>query len=205
MESTAHRRLHVTNITASATLSEKLDLRDLARKMMDVEYDKNKFSALVHRLRTPKATCMISANGYIICVGANTVKHAMKGLRKTKHHIAKALERDYESFNLQDFKIHNIAAAYRYGSRLNLRALHQSHPGSCTYDPLVFSGLRFQGLGLCGKIKAIIFSSGNIILTGAKKLESLRIALRQLSPKISQSLAAVRERCGPTPLTSTKL
>lgn len=205
MESTTHRRLHVTNITASATLSEKLDLRDLARKMMDVEYDKNKFSALVHRLRTPKATCMISANGYIICVGTSNVKEAVKGLRKTKHHIAKALERDYGSLNLQDFKIHNIAAAYRYGSRLNLYSLHQAHPGSCTYDPSMFSGLRFQGLGLCGKIKAIIFSSGNIILTGARKLESLRIALRQLNPKISQSLATARKRCGPTPSTLTKL
>lgn len=204
MELTPRRQLYITNITASATLSEKLDLRHLARKMMDVEYNKKKFSALVHRLRTPKATCMISANGYIICVGANTVKDAMKGLRKTKHHIAKALERDCGTFNLQDFKIHNIAAAYRHATRLNIHALHQSHQESCTYDPSVFSGLRFHGLGLCGKIKAIIFPSGNIILTGTNKFESLRIALRQLNLKIRESLAAVRKGCRPTPSILTK-
>lgn len=198
MDCVPRRRLYITNITASATLGEKLGLRDLARKMFDVEYDKKKFSALVHRLRTPKATCMISSNGHIICVGTSSIKDASQGLRKAKRHIAKALNRECATFKLQDFKIHNIAATYAYGRRLNVHALHQFNTDSCTYDPTVFSGLRFQGLGPSGKIKAIIFPSGNIILTGANSIASLRIALRELNLKIRASLAPVRKRCAPT-------
>lgn len=204
MECPPRRRLYITNITASATLDEKLELRNLALKMIDVEYDKNKFSSLVHRLRTPRATCMISANGHIICVGTNSIRDAVSGLRKTKHHIANALNRGCATFKLQKFKIHNIAAAYTYGTRLNVHALHQFNTTSCRYDPTIFSGLRFQGLGPGGKIKAIIFPSGNIILTGASNIKSLRIALRELNLKIRESLAIVRKRCAPTHSILTK-
>jgi transcription initiation factor TFIID TATA-box-binding protein len=193
MESTDHP-LFITNITASATLDEKIDLHSLTLKMLDVEYDKKKFSALVHRLRTPKATCMISANGHIICVGTNTIGNAMHALRKTKHHIAKALEREHGTFKLRNFKIHNIASTYTYGTRLNLHVLHKFYTESCIYDPTVFSGLRFKGLGPCGKIKAIIFPSGNIILTGGNNIDSLGRAFRQLNLKIHTSLAAVSKK-----------
>lgn len=188
------RRLYITNITASATLDEGVDLQTLAAKMADVEYNKNKFSALIHRLRRPKATCMVSANGHIICVGTNTIGDAMQALRKTKQHIAKALERDPGSFKLRKFKIHNIASAYRYGSRLNVNVLNRFYAGLCIYDPTVFSGLRFRGLGPCGRIKAIIFPSGNIILTGSDNIESLRTAHYDLNLKIHTSLAAVTKR-----------
>lgn len=188
------RRLYITNITASATLDEKIDLHTLAAKMVDVEYNKKKFSALVHRLRTPKATCMISSNGHIICVGINTIGNAMQALRKTKHRIARALERGHATFKLQKFKIHNIASAYRYGGRLNVHVLNRYYGDLCTYDPTVFSGLRFQGLGSCGKVKAIIFPSGNIILTGSDNIESLRVAYLDLNNKIYTALAAVTKR-----------
>lgn len=193
MERTS-RRLYITNITASATLNEMLDLQALAEKMGDVEYNKKKFSALIHRLRTPKATCMVSSNGHIICVGTNTVGNAMQALRKTKHHIARALERDHGSLKLRKFKIHNIASSYTYGMRLNVHVLNRFYRELCIYDPTVFSGLRFQGLGPCGRIKAIIFPSGNIILTGTDDIESLRAAHIDLNSKIHRSLAAVTKR-----------
>jgi transcription initiation factor TFIID TATA-box-binding protein len=197
------RRLYITNITASATLDEKLDLHYLARKMLDVEYDKKKFSALIHRLRTPKATCMVSANGHIICVGTNTGRNALKALKKAKHHIARALGRDNETFKLLNFKIHNIASTYTYGTRLNLPALHQFYTGLCVYDPTIFSGLRFPGFGPCGRIKALLFPSGNIILIGANNTASLGVAFRELNLKIRTALADVRKKeialeCTPT-------
>lgn len=177
-------RLRVTNITASATLMKPLDLRTLARNMYDVEYDTRKFSALVHRLRSPKATCMVSTNGYIICIGTHTVEDAKHALKKVKYHIAKASQESVSDYKLHEFKVHNMAAHFSYGHALQIQTLGHFYPQDSCYDPIVFSGLRFKNLGDAKRIKAVIFHSGNLILTGAKDRKSLKRAMRQLDTKI---------------------
>jgi transcription initiation factor TFIID TATA-box-binding protein len=176
--------LIVTNITASASIDMTLDLRQLARNMIDVEYDRRRFSAIIHRMRTPKATCMISGNGHIISVGTKTIGDAMISLRRTKNSIASARGIDRKCLRLSNFSIHNIASTYSWGSKLNLKSLNQVYQTQSIYDPSVFGGLRFNGLGALKKIKAIIFSSGSIILTGARDVESLNSAFSQLNAKI---------------------
>lgn len=184
MSEPAAIELFISNITASATLNTPLNLRHLARNMLDVEYNTRKFSALVHRMRTPKATCMISSNGYIICVGTNTIGAAMHALRKTKRSIARAMELDKKSLKLHAFDIHNIASTFSLGRRINVNALRCIFGSDAVYEPTLFSGLRIGVLGDSNKIKAIIFPSGKVILTGARNIESLKQAFIQLNNKI---------------------
>ena len=184
-------QLAVTNITASARLNTDLDLDQLARNMFDVEYNTKKFSALIHRLRTPKATCMVSGNGHIICVGTQTIDDAKRALSKTRRHLAWAARNsnvntktEKPPFKLTHFRVHNIASHYKHNKSFRLDALARMYPNSTIYDTSVFSGLRFGDLGGGNKIRAVIYHSGSILLTGAQTHAALHEAFELLKERL---------------------
>lgn len=169
-------------------METRLDLQQLGRTMCDVEYKKSKFSALFHRMRNPKATCAISSNGYIICVGTSTVGNAMLALRKTRARVGAVIGKDRKSLKLHNFRVHNVAGTFGLGASINLRELSCLFT-RCQYEPTVFSGLRIRARAESDRIKATVYASGKVILTGARDIDSLVDAFKELDFKISTWLA----------------
>ena len=48
--------ISIENVVASATIDQKLDLKDITKKFPDVEWDPEQFPGAVFRLKSPKTT-----------------------------------------------------------------------------------------------------------------------------------------------------
>ncbi len=61
--------VEIVNSTFCAQLNCNLNLLNLAQNLNNVEYNKNKFNALILRLKAPKCTCLIFNNGKCVLTG----------------------------------------------------------------------------------------------------------------------------------------
>jgi TATA-box binding protein (TBP) (component of TFIID and TFIIIB) len=61
------------NFFRDETPKQKLDLSKFARHLVNVEYNPDRFIALIIRIRTPtKATALLFPTGRLVCIGAHS-------------------------------------------------------------------------------------------------------------------------------------
>ena len=172
----------LVNIVSTAHLEADIDLRGLARKAMNVEYNPKRFSAAIMRIRQPKATGLIFSNGKLICCGAKSEEESRIAARR----IAKTVHKLGFKCRFTQFLIRNMVASCFVGFKIRLEGLNCHHSNFCIYDPEV---LKFPGLiyrMTKPKIVLLIFASGKIILTGAKNKHDLYHAFQNIYPVLSQ-------------------
>ena len=78
---------------------------------------------------------------------------------------------------LTEFKIQNIVASCDVGFSIKLEALQEEHKmkiAKCHYEPELFPGLIYKMES--PKIVLLIFTSGKIVLAGAKTRKDVYIA-----------------------------
>ena len=87
--------ISIENVVASATIDQKLDLKDITKKFPDVEWDPEQFPGAVFRLKSPKTT-LLFGTGKMVCTGTKSeamarkaVKIVVQQLRKGKIKIKK--------------------------------------------------------------------------------------------------------------------
>jgi len=82
----------VMNIVALATVSEKLDLPQVALGMglENVEYEPEQFPGLVYRQE--KLTFLMFNSGRVVCTGAQETQEIPEGVRKLKEALAKFIK-----------------------------------------------------------------------------------------------------------------
>lgn len=70
------------NIVSTVNLSTKLDLKLIALRARNAEYNPKRFAAVIMRLRDPKTTALIFASGKMVCTGAKTEEDSNRAARK---------------------------------------------------------------------------------------------------------------------------
>lgn len=115
------------------------------------------------RIREPKTTALIFASGKMVCTGAKSEEMSETASRQYAHSIRKVGNKEVK---MTDFKIQNIVGSHDVGFSIKLEALRHAAPKMCTYEPECFPGLIFRMQD--PKVVLLIFSSGKIVLTGAK-------------------------------------
>ena len=153
----------IENVVASATVDQKIDLIDITKKFPDTEYHPDQFPGLVFRIKTPKTATLIFRTGKMVCTGAkseemakNAVKTVVQKLRKGKIKIK----------NDAVTTIQNIVAAINLGGKIHLEQAARKLPRSM-YEPEQFPGLIHRMLE--PKTVILLFASGKLVCTGAKK------------------------------------
>ena len=153
----------IENVVASASVDQPMDLDEITRTFPDVEYHPDQFPGLVFRLKTPKTATLIFTSGKMVCTGSksemmarNAVKTVVQRLRKGGMRVKKDAVVD----------IQNIVASINLGGRIHLEQAARSLPRSM-YEPEQFPGLIHRMLD--PKTVILIFSSGKLVCTGAKK------------------------------------
>jgi transcription initiation factor TFIID TATA-box-binding protein len=151
--------ISIENVVASATVDQKMDLNDITKKFPDVEYHPDQFPGLVFRLKSPKTATLIFTSGKMVCTGAkseqmskNAVKTVVEKLRKGNVKVKKNAV----------VTIQNIVASINLGGRIHLEQAPRS-----MYEPEQFPGLIHRMLD--PKTVILLFSSGKLVCTGAKK------------------------------------
>src|SRR3989337_1329062 len=135
----------VENVVASASVDQKIDLNEVTRKFPDTEYHPDQFPGLVFRLKVPRTATLIFRTGKMVCTGAKSEEMAIKAVRTV---------------------VQNIVAAINLGGKIHLEHAARVLPRSM-YEPEQFPGLIHRMLD--PKTVILLFASGKLVCTGAKK------------------------------------
>jgi transcription initiation factor TFIID TATA-box-binding protein len=167
--------IKVENVVAFASLGKNISLTTLIGKLEDVEYDPERFPGVVYRIRNPKAATLIFSSGKIVCTGARSVSLAREAMHKVVDHIRDTgvdLPREFE------IRIENIVASTQIFARNKLNLEHLAFElENSEYEPESFPGLVYRLRD--PKAAFLLFGSGKIICTGARRVEDIHTALEK--------------------------
>jgi transcription initiation factor TFIID TATA-box-binding protein len=71
-ESINKTKIKIENVVASASISDKLNIKDVSNILDGAEYEPEQFPGVIYRLRKPKVAILIFGSGKIVCTGAKT-------------------------------------------------------------------------------------------------------------------------------------
>ncbi len=168
------RSIEVKNVVANTKIADKLDLIDLSSKLEGSEYNKDRFPGVVYRVTDPRAVFLIFSSGKVVTTGASSVDSvyvAIEGLKTKFCEIGIELEDKIE------VTIQNIVSTADTGSKfldLNSIALGLGLD-NIEYEPEIFPGLVYRMSD--PKVVILVFGSGKLVITGAKKIEDCKKAL----------------------------
>ena len=153
----------IENVVASASVDQEIDLNEITRKFPDTEYHPDQFPGLVFRLKTPKTATLIFRTGKMVCTGAKSEDLAIKAVRTVVQKLRKGKIKIKKDAVIV---IQNIVASINLGGKIHLERAARVLPRSM-YEPEQFPGLIHRMLD--PKTVILIFASGKLVCTGAKK------------------------------------
>ena len=154
--------ISIENVVASASIDQKLDLKDITKKFPDVEWNPEQFPGAVFRLKNPKTATLLFRTGKMVCTGAKSEEMARKAVKKVVQLLRKG---KIKIKNEATVTIQNIVASINLGGKVHLEEAARSLPRSM-YEPEQFPGLIHRMLD--PKTVILIFSSGKLVCTGGK-------------------------------------
>ncbi|MCD6444249.1 TATA-box-binding protein [Candidatus Bathyarchaeota archaeon] len=173
--------IQIENVVASVTLNQTLDLMSIVKALPDmVEYEPEQFPGLVFRLKKPKTATLIFNSGKMVCTGAKSEELAKRAVRK----VIRELKRGgIVIIGKPEIKIQNIVASANMGGRIDLeRAVFTL--GKTMYEPEQFPGLIYRMDD--PKVVILLFASGKLVCTGAKKEEEVKRAVYKLQKRLEE-------------------
>ena len=72
----------IQNVVSTTNFGCALDLKKIAYRARNCEYNPNRFSALMMRIREPRTTALIFSSGKIVVTGARSVHFSKLAARK---------------------------------------------------------------------------------------------------------------------------
>eukprot|EP01135_Chromosphaera_perkinsii_P000005 Nk52_evm1s5 gene=Nk52_evmTU1s5 len=168
------------NIVSTINLGCKLELKSIALRARNAEYNPKRFAAVIMRIREPKTTALIFASGKMVCTGAKSEEQSRLAARK----YARIIQKLGFQAKFTEFKIQNIVGSCDVKFPVRLEGLVFSHGHFCSYEPELFPGLIYRMMS--PKIVLLIFVSGKIVLTGAKVREEIYTAFENIYPVLTE-------------------
>ncbi len=179
LESNLDYKIENVVATVVVEITEKIDLNQIARKHPEVEYNPERFPGLVMRIEKPRATILIFSTGKMVVTGLRKAAEAPRVVEKVVKNIKKA------GIKVTNPKItiQNIVASGDLHTNidLNMAAIVMEY---AMYEPEVFPGLIYRMQD--PKTVFLIFSTGRIVCTGAKKKEIVRDAVAKLNLQVRE-------------------
>ena len=170
----------IENVVASATLNQRVDLNAVVKGYPGVEYRPKQFPGLVFRLKRPKTATLIFNSGKMVCTGAKSAKEARRAVTKVVKELKKS---GIIIIGKPELKIVNIVASASLGGMIDLEKAAYSL-GRTMYEPEQFPGLIYRMDE--PKVVILLFSSGKLVCTGARKEEDVHEAVAKLHKKLEE-------------------
>ncbi|MDH5450921.1 MAG: TATA-box-binding protein [Candidatus Bathyarchaeota archaeon] len=166
--------VNIENVVASATLNQRVDLNAVVKGYPGVEYRPEQFPGLVFRLKRPKTATLIFNSGKMVCTGAKSEKEARKAVMKVVKELKKS---GIIIISKPELKIQNIVASASLGGTIDLEKSAYDL-GRTMYEPEQFPGLIYRMDE--PKVVILLFASGKLVCTGAKREEDVYEAVNKL-------------------------
>lgn len=180
------REFRVVNLVCTIELGATLRLRDICLRAANTEYRPRRFSALIIKKREPRCTILLFSTGRAVLTGLKCTSSAKLAARK----LSRMLNKLGYNTKVDRFRVENVVGTFSCGYLINMSIL-QSLLGLCNtiYEPELFPGMTFKMR--TQNCTSLIFSSGKIVLTGAKSIEHIHKCYQDLD----LFLSAVRRGC----------
>lgn len=167
-------KIRIENVVASVTVNQRIDLDKVARSLLNVEYDPEQFPGLVYRLKKPKTATLIFNSGKMVCTGAKSEAEASRAVHRIVEHLREA---SIQITGEPVITVQNIVASASLGAELNLELAAYSLE-NVMYEPEQFPGLIYRMKD--PKVVILLFGSGKLVCTGAKKEEDVYRAVNNV-------------------------
>ncbi|MCY0861911.1 MULTISPECIES: TATA-box-binding protein [Metallosphaera] len=172
--------MSIENIVATVTLEQTLDLYAMERSVPNVEYDPDQFPGLIFRLESPKVTSLIFKSGKMVVTGAKSTEELIKAVKR----IIKSLRRyGIRIGGKPKIQIQNIVASANMHVHVNLDKAAFLLENNM-YEPEQFPGLIFRMDE--PRVVLLIFSSGKMVITGAKREDEVYKAVKKIFDKLEE-------------------
>ena len=158
-------------------LRSDIDLKAVAFRARNAEYNPRKVNAVVLRFRNPRATALVYTNGKVMVTGTRSEDDARTTCKKAAKVVSKC---NHPLVRYADFKIENIVASTDVRYPVRLEGLAYEHRASCSYEPELFPGLVYRLLE--PKISLLIFVSGKVVITGGRNREDIVTSFKSIYP-----------------------
>ena len=184
------RFIDIQNVVASVTIHQNIDLNSIVRIFPGVEYRPEQFPGLVYRLKKPKTATLIFSSGKMVCTGAKAEKQARKAVTK----VVDELKRNgIVILSKPEVQVQNIVASVGLGGYIDLEKVTYSLKRTM-YEPEQFPGLIYRMDD--PKVVILIFSTGKLVCTGAKKEGEVHRAVAKLQDTLEEKILITYERAG---------
>uniref|UniRef100_H3C315 TATA box binding protein n=1 Tax=Tetraodon nigroviridis TaxID=99883 RepID=H3C315_TETNG len=164
------------NIVSTVNLGCKLDLKTIALRARNAEYNPKRFAAVIMRIREPRTTALIFSSGKMVCTGAKSEEQSRLAARK----YARVVQKLGFPAKFLDFKIQNMVGSCDVRFPIRLEGLVLTHQQFSSYEPELFPGLIYRMIK--PRIVLLIFVSGKVVLTGAKVRAEIYEAFENIYP-----------------------
>ncbi|KAI1729262.1 transcription factor TFIID (or TATA-binding protein, TBP) domain-containing protein [Ditylenchus destructor] len=164
------------NIVSTVNLGVQLDLKQIALRARNAEYNPKRFAAVIMRIREPRTTALIFSSGKMVCTGAKSEETSRLAARKYARIVQKL------GFNAKftEFKVQNMVGSCDVKFPIQLEGLCITHAQFSTYEPELFPGLIYRMVK--PRVVLLIFVSGKVVITGAKFKSDIDEAFNQIFP-----------------------
>jgi len=174
--------IEIVNIVVSALIGTELNLKEISASIEEMEYDPERFPGIICRVKEPKTAILVFRSGKIVCTGARSLEDVrqvidmlMTKLKAIGVNVDESPEITVQNMVAtcdlqmdQQLKLHAIAIA------LGLENIE--------YEPEQFPALVYRMKD--PKAVALIFSTGKVVCTGAKRLEDIEKAIEIIAREI---------------------
>ncbi len=172
--------ISIENVVATASIDQKLDLKDITKKFPDVEWHPDTFPGAVFRLRSPRTTTLLFRTGKMVCTAAKSEEMARKGVKTVVQTLRKGgikIKKD------AIVTIQNIVASINLGGKISLEQAARTLPRSM-YEPEQFPGLIHRMLE--PKTVILLFASGKLVCTGCKTEKDVYRAVNNIHSMLEE-------------------
>jgi transcription initiation factor TFIID TATA-box-binding protein len=172
--------IKIQNVVATGTINQKVDLNAVVKGYPGVEYRPEQFPGLVFRLKRPKTATLIFSSGKMVCTGARSGKESRTAIMKV---VKKLKKGGIIILSKPDVKVVNIVASASLFGKVDLEEAVFTLEKSM-YEPEQFPGLIYRMDE--PKVVILIFASGNLVCTGAKKEQDVYDAVHKLHENLEE-------------------
>lgn len=190
--------INIQKVSATANFGIRLDLKRIAFKCRNTEFNPRRHGAIVMRLREPVATGIFFQSGKIIVTEVDSINKTEVACKEFRTVIEK-IGLKPKDFGAMEYKVRNIMGTCDCGFPLRLEELSYAHSDYCSYEPEVFPGLVYR-LDRT-EVVVLIFASGKIVLTGSNQSKDLVSALTKLYPILLEYKKKFRRETHSNPST----
>lgn len=164
----------IENIVATVILQHPLDLNLIEARIPEVEYNPDQFPGLVYRMTNPKVTALIFKSGKMVVTGTKSVKQLVYAVKRILKNL---IDKGIEIRGRPQIQLQNIVASANLHVIIDLEkaafVLERS-----MYEPEQFPGLIYRMTR--PRVVLLIFSSGKMVITGAKRENEVREAVDRI-------------------------